>query len=103
MEDALAMMELSAEVTAGLAAAAKNGEPEPARPSEGSVTCSAGLAELEAELDILEWVAENLSAAGDGEGCLEADAKAKALRKRIEAERGHSATAEVSDRGQETP
>jgi hypothetical protein len=56
-----------------------------------AVRCAGLLAELEAELDILEWVAENLSAAGDGEGCLEADAKAKALRKRIEAERGHSA------------
>jgi hypothetical protein len=34
MEDALAMMELSAEVTAGLAAPAGNDEPEAARPNE---------------------------------------------------------------------
>jgi hypothetical protein len=59
MEDALAMMELSAEVTAALAAAAGNGEPEAARPSEGSVTCSAGLAELGAVQTQLEdaWTA----------------------------------------------
>ena len=47
--------------------------------------------EWEADLDILEGVAENLSDAGDGAGCVDADAKAKALRKLIKAAQGHSA------------
>ena len=69
MEDALAMMELSAEVTAALAAAAGNDDPlkyfpgyaEAAEESDNAeFACSDGLAELEAERT--KYVAEALNA-----------------------------------------
>jgi hypothetical protein len=43
--------------------------------------------EQQAELDTLDYVADALDDAGDSQGCMEAAAKAKALRLRMEGTR----------------
>jgi hypothetical protein len=40
--------------------------------------------EQQAELDTLDYVADALDDAGDSQGCMEAAAKAKAIRRRME-------------------